>query len=179
MKQPRILNIAMNLGNQLLNRIRWRRAWRQVVLPSLLKHNPDIIFISAGFDAHFRDKVSYSYGCLIEYDYIWVTEQIIRVANTVCQGRILSILEGGYNLNGRYASPLVQSVNAHITTLQRPLYDTWDEQLSINEQLIEDRLELKVCQMANSSISSSISTESKSPIISSDVTFDAKRPKIM
>ena len=79
-------------------------------LPRLRKFKPEMIFISAGFDAHSEDDMG---GLqLTEKDYVWVTEQIKELANETAQGRIVSVLEGGYVL-----SALARSVTAHIKVL--------------------------------------------------------------
>lgn len=88
--------------------------FRQVVsdvwLPRLREYRPQMIFISAGFDAHYEDDMG-SLG-LVESDYAWVTTQIRQVAEETADGRIVSILEGGYAL-----SALARSVSAHIKAL--------------------------------------------------------------
>jgi acetoin utilization deacetylase AcuC-like enzyme len=71
---------------------------------------PEMIFISAGFDAHREDEMG---GMnLVEADYAWMTQQIMAVADRWCQGRIVSCLEGGYKLGA-----LARSVAAHVRTL--------------------------------------------------------------
>eukprot|EP00940_MAST-03C_sp_MAST-3C-sp2_P002748 g2748.t1 len=62
------------------------------MLPKLQKFNPDIIFISAGFDAHHTDF----YHFLTTDDYRWITEKLCEVAKECCDGRVVSVLEGGY-----------------------------------------------------------------------------------
>ncbi|MFT5814001.1 MAG: acetoin utilization deacetylase AcuC-like enzyme [Psychroserpens sp.] len=79
-------------------------------LPALNKFKPQIIFISAGFDAHTEDDMSQV--CLVDEDYRWVTDQIKYVADKYAQGRIVSVLEGGYALNA-----LGRSAVAHINGL--------------------------------------------------------------
>ena len=79
-------------------------------LPRLRAHQPEMIFISAGFDAHKDDDLG-QMG-LVEADYRWITEQIKAVAKQYGQGRIVSCLEGGYNL-----SALGRSVEAHVRAL--------------------------------------------------------------
>lgn len=79
-------------------------------LPALNKFKPEIVFISAGFDAHAEDDISQI--SLVESDYRWVTEQLVVIAKQYSQGRIVSILEGGYSL-----SALGRSVVAHINGL--------------------------------------------------------------
>ena len=79
-------------------------------LPALHGHQPQMIFISAGFDAHREDDLG-QMG-LVEADYAWLTRQIMLVAKQHAQGRIVSCLEGGYNL-----SALGRSVVAHLKVL--------------------------------------------------------------
>jgi acetoin utilization deacetylase AcuC-like enzyme len=87
---------------------------RQLVLdrwlPALHQQQPEMIFISAGFDAHREDEMG-QLG-LVEADYAWITQQIMDVAKQYAQGRIVSCLEGGYNL-----SALGRSVVAHLKVL--------------------------------------------------------------
>jgi acetoin utilization deacetylase AcuC-like enzyme len=87
---------------------------RQVVndywLPALHAHKPQMIFFSAGFDAHRDDDLG-GMG-LVEADYAWITRQIMAIARQYAQGRIVSCLEGGYNL-----SALGRSVVAHLKVL--------------------------------------------------------------
>jgi acetoin utilization deacetylase AcuC-like enzyme len=79
-------------------------------LPRLDAHRPQMIFISAGFDAHREDDMG-QMG-LVENDYAWITERIMEVAKRHAQGRIVSCLEGGYDL-----SALARSVEAHLRVL--------------------------------------------------------------
>ncbi|MFC3107161.1 histone deacetylase family protein [Undibacterium arcticum] len=79
-------------------------------LPALHAHRPEMIFISAGFDAHREDDLG-QMG-LVEADYAWITQQVMAVAKQYAQGRIVSCLEGGYNL-----SALGRSVVAHVKVL--------------------------------------------------------------
>ena len=87
---------------------------RQLVLdkwlPALHAFKPEMIFISAGFDAHREDDIG-GMG-LVEADYAWMTQQVMAVANEHAKGRIVSCLEGGYNL-----SALGRSVVAHVKVL--------------------------------------------------------------
>jgi acetoin utilization deacetylase AcuC-like enzyme len=79
-------------------------------MPALDAFAPQLIFISAGFDAHREDDMG-NLG-LVEADYGWVTKQLLTIANKHCQGRVISCLEGGYVL-----SPLARSVAEHIKVL--------------------------------------------------------------
>lgn len=87
---------------------------RQIViekwLPALHAHQPEMIFISAGFDAHREDEMG-QMG-LVEADYAWITQQMMQIAKQYAQGRIVSCLEGGYNL-----SALGRSVVAHLKVM--------------------------------------------------------------
>ena len=79
-------------------------------LPRLEAFKPEMIFISAGFDAHREDDLG-QLG-LVEADYTWMTQQIKAIANKYAKGRIVSSLEGGYNLDA-----LGRSVEAHVRAL--------------------------------------------------------------
>ncbi len=88
--------------------------FRDVVLkqwiPALEKYQPQMIFISAGFDGHREDDMG-NLG-LVEADYEWVTKQIMQIADRYAQGRVVSCLEGGYAL-----SALGRSAAAHVRVL--------------------------------------------------------------
>ena len=79
-------------------------------LSALERHQPDLIMISAGFDAHQRDPLANIN--LVEDDFAWVTALIVDAAERFCGGRILSTLEGGYDLDA-----LCSSVEAHLREL--------------------------------------------------------------
>jgi acetoin utilization deacetylase AcuC-like enzyme len=81
-------------------------------LPALHKFAPQIIFISAGFDAHEQDSISLMH--LHENDYAWVTQELLVIADKYAQGRIVSTLEGGYDLKA-----LGRSVAIHLRVLMR------------------------------------------------------------
>lgn len=87
-----------------------RRLVNEKWLPALHAHAPQMIFISAGFDAHREDDMGQM--ALVEADYAWITRQLMAVARQYAQGRIVSCLEGGYNL-----SALGRSVVAHLRVL--------------------------------------------------------------
>jgi acetoin utilization deacetylase AcuC-like enzyme len=78
--------------------------------PKLEAFQPELIFISAGFDAHREDDLG-QLG-MTEADYRWITEQLMDIAQRHSRGRIVSCLEGGYNL-----SALGRSVEAHVRAL--------------------------------------------------------------
>ncbi|MDB5868560.1 MAG: histone deacetylase superfamily [Polaromonas sp.] len=79
-------------------------------LPALEAFQPEMIYVSAGFDGHREDDMG-NLG-LIEGDYEWVTKQIMAVARRHCRGRVISCLEGGYAL-----SALARSVAVHVRVL--------------------------------------------------------------
>ena len=81
-------------------------------LPALGDFAPELILVSAGFDAHRDEKQALLK--LTEFDYSLITEDILRVAHALCSDRIVSVLEGGYTL-----SSLARSAISHITTLAR------------------------------------------------------------
>ena len=89
-----------------------RQLVTDVWLPALDAHRPQMLFISAGFDAHREDDIG-QMG-LVEADYAWITQQLVMLADRHAQGRIVSTLEGGYNL-----SALARSVVAHVRALAR------------------------------------------------------------
>jgi acetoin utilization deacetylase AcuC-like enzyme len=90
----------------------FREAFETVILPRLREFKPDILVISAGFDAHTRDPLANLN--LVEADFSWVTKKLMEIADSSAQGRIVSLLEGGYDLQG-----LSRSVAAHVTALMR------------------------------------------------------------
>ena len=90
----------------------FREAFETAILPRLRDFKPDMLVISAGFDAHTRDPLANLN--LVEADYTWVTQKLMQVADECCGGRIVSMLEGGYDLQG-----LSRSVAAHVTALMR------------------------------------------------------------
>jgi len=82
----------------------FRNAWETKVLPAVEAFAPELIVISAGFDAHAADPLANME--LGEDDYAWVTEAICALAERVAQGRVVSSLEGGYDLDALAASTL-------------------------------------------------------------------------
>jgi acetoin utilization deacetylase AcuC-like enzyme len=88
----------------------FREAFETVILPRLREFKPDFLIISAGFDAHTRDPLANLN--LVEADYSWVTKKLMEIADTSAKGRVISLLEGGYDLQG-----LSRSVAAHVTAL--------------------------------------------------------------
>ncbi|WP_105984188.1 MULTISPECIES: histone deacetylase family protein [unclassified Brucella] len=88
----------------------FREAFNSRILPALDNFRPDLILISAGFDAHFRDPLAEIN--LDESDFDWATGKLMERAERFCDHRLVSVLEGGYDLEG-----LSQSASVHITRL--------------------------------------------------------------
>ena len=88
----------------------YRNILRTKIVPRLYKFKPDIIFISAGFDGHKYESINESNMLLLENDFGYIAEQIQFVANKTCNGKVVAVLEGGYNVNTGIISPFVQSV---------------------------------------------------------------------
>lgn len=104
--RPGIINVPVPAGTD-------GAAYRELVshwFTAIDEFKPELIFISAGFDAHAEDELGHIR--LVEDDYVWITQQIKALADKHCQGKIVSVLEGGYAL-----SALARSVVAHIKVL--------------------------------------------------------------
>jgi acetoin utilization deacetylase AcuC-like enzyme len=90
----------------------FQEALNERVFPAIARFAPELIIISAGFDAHWRDPLA-SVN-LREDDFAWATQVVMDLADRHCGGRVVSLLEGGYDLTG-----LADSVAAHVTTLMK------------------------------------------------------------
>ncbi|HWV43617.1 histone deacetylase family protein [Pseudorhodoplanes sp.] len=90
----------------------FREAMESTILPRLEAFGPDLVIISSGFDAHIRDPLA-SLNFL-EADFAWATKKLMDLADRKAGGRVISVLEGGYDLQG-----LANSVDAHVTALMR------------------------------------------------------------
>lgn len=90
----------------------FRAVWRDGLLPTLAAFGPELVIISAGFDAHARDPLAQLR--LREADFAWLTTEICHVAERHCGGRLVSLLEGGYDLDA-----LASSVAAHVRALMQ------------------------------------------------------------
>jgi acetoin utilization deacetylase AcuC-like enzyme len=91
---------------------KFREAFQSRILPRLKEFKPDLIVISAGFDAHVRDPLANLN--LVEADFAWATQKLMEIADQTAQSRVVSLLEGGYDLQG-----LAGSAAAHVTALMR------------------------------------------------------------
>lgn len=90
----------------------FREAWEATVLPALRSFGPELLVISAGFDAHARDPLAQLR--VREADFAWLTERLCAVAEETAGGRVVSLLEGGYDLDA-----LAHSAAAHVRALMR------------------------------------------------------------
>ena len=88
----------------------FREAMESRILPALKNFSPDLILISAGFDAHRSDPLASLE--LVENDFGWITGKLLDIAEKQCEGRVVSMLEGGYDLTA-----LARSVGVHVKTL--------------------------------------------------------------
>jgi acetoin utilization deacetylase AcuC-like enzyme len=88
----------------------FRAAFETRILPRLAEFRPELVIISAGFDAHMRDPLANIN--LAEADFVWATQKLMDLADNCAGGRVVSLLEGGYDLQA-----LGNSVAAHVATL--------------------------------------------------------------
>ena len=98
----------------------FREAMNSVILPALDVFAPDLVIISAVFDAHHRDPLGSLQ--LTEEDFAWITLKLMEAAEVYAGGRVVSVLEGGYDLQG-----LSASVGIHVQALRRGNADMVDE----------------------------------------------------
>jgi acetoin utilization deacetylase AcuC-like enzyme len=90
----------------------FRAAWAETIIPALDRFAPGLLIISAGFDAHIADPLA---QLRVEtVDYAWLTDQLVTVADRHCDGRVVSVLEGGYDLNA-----LAAAATVHVRSLMR------------------------------------------------------------
>jgi acetoin utilization deacetylase AcuC-like enzyme len=104
---PNMYNVALAAGS---GSEAFRAAMTEICFPALEAQRPEILFVSAGFDAHRDDPLANL--CFTEADYAWVTAELVALAERHAQGRIVSSLEGGYALPA-----LARSAVAHIKAL--------------------------------------------------------------
>ena len=102
-----IVNVPLAAGD---SGVEFRQKYRSIILPALKNFRPDLLLISAGFDAHKDDPLASV--MLVEEDFKWLTGELMAIADSCCKGRIISALEGGYNLKA-----LAASVATHVKTL--------------------------------------------------------------
>jgi len=89
---------------------KFKEAFRERILPAVENFAPDFLMISAGFDAHYRDPLA---GLnLVDDDFDWATGKLMEISGQYCNNRLVSLLEGGYDLQG-----LAESASAHVKRL--------------------------------------------------------------
>lgn len=104
-----IVNVPLPRG---CDSAQFRAAISTLLLPALSTFAPDLLIVSAGFDAHRMDPLA---GMNLEDDdFAWITRELMRIADDTCDGRIVSILEGGYSLDA-----LATSTVAHVGALMQ------------------------------------------------------------
>ena len=102
-----VVNMPLPPGS---NGVAMRAAYERIAFPKITAFKPELIIISAGFDAHQDDPLA-ELNWSTE-DFVWLTKQLCALANDLCEGRLVSALEGGYDLNA-----LAASVKAHVEIL--------------------------------------------------------------
>lgn len=106
-KHQNILNIPMQANT---DGPAFRQKFDEIILPRLDSYKPEILIISAGFDAHYKDPLANIE--LMTEDYEWITHRLCDIADEHADGRLISSLEGGYNL-----AALAESVAVHVKVL--------------------------------------------------------------
>ena len=116
-----IFNIPLFPKNKVIKGDEYRNIIKTKVIPRLYEFRPDIIFLSAGFDCHENEIINQKFIGLNEFDYAFITQQVQFVANKFCKGRLISVLEGGYNISAIIISSFEQSVFTHARFLNLSL----------------------------------------------------------
>lgn len=97
-----IVNVGLAPGS---GSAEFRAAWSEIILPALVAWGPDLVIVSAGFDAHKSDPLA---QLLVETsDFGWLTAQLVNLVRAHCGGRLVSVLEGGYDLESLGANVAV------------------------------------------------------------------------
>ena len=102
-----IVNVPLAAGDTC---IEFKNKYNSIILPALRNFKPQLLLVSAGFDAHKDDPLASI--MLVEEDFCWLTQELMDIADCYCDGRMISVLEGGYNLKA-----LAASVAIHVKTL--------------------------------------------------------------
>ena len=104
-----VVNLPLSPG---AGSVAFRQGWERIILPALGRFAPELLIVSAGFDAHRADPLAQLQ--LEAEDFSWVTQKLLDLADRQCGGRVVSVLEGGYDL-----AALAQSTAAHVRVLMR------------------------------------------------------------
>lgn len=119
-----LVNVALENSGAGSGSAAFRAALSEKILPAMRVFSPDIIFISAGFDGH-RDDILGGVAAVkdpsvpagyVEADYAWATAEVLKLADECCSGRVVSVLEGGYDVR-KETNSLAKSVAAHIVAI--------------------------------------------------------------
>jgi acetoin utilization deacetylase AcuC-like enzyme len=160
-----ILNIPFGPKNN--NPGDYKAIFKAKLIPRLHKFKPDLIMISAGFDGHEYEYINKGKMKLNEFDFAYITQQIQFLANKYCNGRVVSVLEGGYNVSTGLVSSFAQSAFFHarflnlsinmfhcydvnLTGMKRK-YDIQDDQESI-DKLNKSKIKAKKSDKKNDGI---------------------------
>jgi acetoin utilization deacetylase AcuC-like enzyme len=104
-----VVNVPLRAGS---GSAEFRAAWSERILPMLDDFAPELVIVSAGFDAHRADPLA---QLEVETDdFVWLTEELLAIADRHAEGRLVSVLEGGYDLNA-----LAESAATHVQSLMR------------------------------------------------------------
>ena len=103
------MNVPLRAGS---GSAEFRAAWGERILPLLDAFAPELVIVSAGFDAHRGDPLA---QLEVETeDFVWLTEELLAIADRHAGGRLVSVLEGGYDL-----AALAESATTHVQSLMR------------------------------------------------------------
>ncbi|EOD18226.1 hypothetical protein EMIHUDRAFT_447983 [Emiliania huxleyi CCMP1516] len=113
--EPSVINSPVGLRTP---SAQWRRFMSEKLLTPLAAFGPDLVIISAGFDAHAHDPLEA--GALLDSDFEWMTAELVGLAERCCDGRLVSLLEGGYQTAGGPLASLGRAAAAHVAALMDP-----------------------------------------------------------
>ena len=144
-----ILNVPFGPKNN--NPHDYKSILRAKIIPRLYKFKPDLIFISAGFDGHENEYINQGRMKLTEFDFAYITQQIQFVANKFSKGRVISVLEGGYNVSTGLVSSFAQSAFTHARFLNSSInmFYCYDVKLSGIKRKYEIQDEIEVFDKIN------------------------------
>ena len=109
MSANNVVNVPLRAGS---GSAEFRAAWSERILPVLDAFAPELVIVSAGFDAHRGDPLA---QLEVETeDFVWLTEELLAIADRHAKGRLVSVLEGGYDLEA-----LAESATTHVQSLMR------------------------------------------------------------
>ena len=129
----------------------YRDILRAKVIPRLYRFKPDMIILSAGFDGHENEIINQHNMFLNEFDYAFITQQIQFVANKFAEGRVISVLEGGYNISTGIISSFSQSVFTHARFLNLSLnmFNCYDVKLTSLKRKYEMEDDIEIYNRIN------------------------------